>query len=114
MRWNGPLLASGGFDLDLIPPEASLYEDFDLLPAEDGQEAQSSGTASLVPEGKDLDSAGCVLLAKTQPQSNISVPVGRTLCLITDEGRPALVTVKAVHKAANTVSVDVRVWQKPE
>ncbi|WP_281258526.1 hypothetical protein [Streptomyces phaeoluteigriseus] len=38
--------------------------------------------------------------------------VGRKACVLTDEERPALLTLVAVHQEAATASFDVTVWEK--
>lgn len=62
------------------------------------------------------DSAQCALLAQTQGQRNTTLPLiaGGKVCLTTDEGRTALVTVATIHPQAQNASLDVRIWQKTD
>ncbi|MER6441939.1 hypothetical protein ABT275_37240 [Streptomyces sp. NPDC001185] len=71
---------------------------------------------AVVPQGESPDDARCAVLAQTQGQrlADFPVAVGGKLCLVTSEGRSALVTVTAVHPQAQNVSVDVRIWQKTD
>ncbi|MFJ9250316.1 hypothetical protein [Streptomyces sp. NPDC101776] len=121
VRWSGSLLVSGDFDLDAIPPRAVLPTDGDiaLYQISAGQEAElTSVRASLavVPAGENPDSAKCALLSQTQGQRNATLPLtaGGKLCLITNEGRSALVTVTTVHPQARNASLDVIIWQKTD
>ncbi|MFE9679472.1 hypothetical protein ACFYO5_36110 [Streptomyces sp. NPDC006259] len=115
--WSGPLLVTSGFgfDLDLVPPEqttGTMAADFSLSVTEDGKAAFTYYTMAVVPEGQNPSPEQCALLAKTQGLGDSSVPVGRSSCLITGEGRPALVSVTAV--TSGTVSLNARVWNTPQ
>ncbi|MFD4547532.1 hypothetical protein [Streptomyces sp. NPDC058466] len=116
VRWSGPLLISGDFDLDSVPPHVPLPTEGDIIlnQIKDGHEAEFTGRAGMavVPEGESPDPAECILLVQTQPQAHIAVPAGRRLCLITNEGRPALVTATALHPDAGTVGLNVLVWEQ--
>ena len=121
VRWSGSLLVSGDFNLDSIPPQADLPTDGDIAmyQVSAGQEAElfsSRVNLAAVPEGEDPDSAQCALLAQTQGQRNTTLPLiaGGKVCLITDEGRTALVTVATIHPQAQNASLDVRIWQKTD
>ncbi|MFE0513208.1 hypothetical protein [Streptomyces sp. NPDC058964] len=121
VRWSGMLLVSGDFNLDSVPPGGDLPTDGDieLSKISDGQEAvlrSDRANLAVVPQGEDPDSARCAALAQTQGQriTDLPVAVGGKLCLITNEGRSALVIVTAVHPQAQNVSVDVRIWQKTD
>ncbi|WP_328733554.1 hypothetical protein [Streptomyces bobili] len=114
--WSGPLLVTSGFgfDLDLVPPEqttGTMAADFSLNVTEDGKAAFTYYTMAVVPEGQSPGPEQCALLAKTQGLGDSTVPVGRSSCLITGEGRPALVTVTAL--TSGTVSLNARVWNTP-
>ncbi|MGW3652455.1 hypothetical protein [Streptomyces sp. NPDC000878] len=121
VRWSGSLLVSGDFNLDSIPPQADLPTggDIAVLQISDGQEAELTSSRvglAVVPKGENPDSAKCALLAQTQGQrlATLSLTAGDKVCLITDEGRTALVTVTAVHPQAENASLDVRIWQKTD
>ncbi|MGW3037458.1 hypothetical protein ACWDCB_40465 [Streptomyces sp. NPDC001178] len=66
---------------------------------------------AVVPSGEHPGYADCVLMAKTQSQSDSSVTEGRSLCFITGGGHPALLTVTAIRSSENKVNVTVRVWR---
>src|SRR3954447_8445440 len=121
VRWSGSLLVSGDFNLDSTPPQPDAPTDGDISLSQisDGQEAELTSyrtNLALVPKGENPDSAKCALLAKTQGQPGATLPLtaGGRVCLITSEGRTALVTVTTVHPQAQNASLDVRIWQKTD
>ncbi|MFF9410354.1 hypothetical protein ACF1B0_33235 [Streptomyces anandii] len=121
VRWTGPLLVSGDFNLDSVPPQGAMPTDGDieLSQINDGQEAvlrSARASLAVVPQGENPDAARCTVLAQTQGQrlADLPVAVGGKLCLITSEGRPSLVTVTAVHPEAQNASLDVHIWQKTD
>ena len=112
-RWSGSLLfeQNGSFDLDLTPPTKEGDADVSFYAPTGEKEAEFWNTSmAITPQGKTTDAAECVFLVKTQSKSDIAVPVGRSFCLITTAGRPAIITVKKVDAA--DVTVNVRVWDK--
>lgn len=115
-HWSGPLLYSGNdtYDLDLIPPEKGTEGGemtFDVI-SEEREAIFYDDPIALVPQGEHPDATECTLIAKTQSTSKVTVPVGRSICLITGAGRTAIVTVKALHIADATVEADAQVWNK--
>ncbi|MEU6351016.1 hypothetical protein ABZ896_17025 [Streptomyces sp. NPDC047072] len=118
VRWAGPILvgSGSGFDLDTLPPEESTFtgpQDFQANVSDDGTQANFPyGQMAVVPRDQDPSYEDCVLLAKTQPQYPLISP-GNSVCLITGEKRVAVVTVTAVHREAENVSMRVSIWEKP-
>ncbi|MFF7290201.1 hypothetical protein [Streptomyces griseorubiginosus] len=112
IRWAGTILVGGGsgFNLDTLPPEVDS-SDFQANVSDDGTQANfPRGQMAVVPAGQDPSYEECVLLVKTQPQ-NPGVSPGRSVCLVTDEKRVAVVTVTAVHRQANNMSMHVSIWE---
>jgi hypothetical protein len=112
VQWSGPLLLESYFDLDQIPPENNMDQDV-VLNGIDAQEAHLiyNGYA-LVPKGGSPGFDDCKLLVSTKSRSAVDVPEGRSICLKTNEGRIALVTLDSLHSGTGTVDITVKVWRK--
>jgi len=112
VQWSGPLLLESYFDLDQIPPENNLDQDV-VLDVIEAQEAHLIyNEYALVPKGESPGFDECKLLVSTKSQSVVDVPEGRSICLKTNEGRIALVTLDSLHSGAGTVDITAKVWRK--
>ncbi|MGW3426233.1 hypothetical protein [Streptomyces phaeochromogenes] len=116
--WSGPLLFSGNeaYDLDLAPPEKDSEGGemtFDTI-NEEREATFYEESMAIVPQGEHPNSAECTLLAKTQSASVITIPAGRSFCLITGAGRTAIVTINGLNIADGTVEADAQVWDKAQ
>ncbi|MGW3313871.1 hypothetical protein ACWDG9_45750 [Streptomyces sp. NPDC001073] len=98
-----------------MPPEENVFtgpEDFQANVSNDGTQATFPyGQIAVAPKGPDPNYEQCALLVKTQPQ-NPAISPGRSVCVITSEKRVAVVTVTAVHREAETMSMHVHVWEE--
>ncbi|WP_328555275.1 hypothetical protein [Streptomyces sp. NBC_00358] len=113
-HWSGRVKFNGWFNLDSVPPSSDGGGDLRM----DG--ITDTGAATFIdfnmvemPKGETPTPDSCVLLVKTQPDQNIDLPVGRTICFVTDEGRPAMATVVSLDKVDVKATLDVTVWEVP-
>ncbi|MFK8905897.1 hypothetical protein [Streptomyces sp. YS-3] len=107
-------------ELDSLPPEVAGRGDIHSVKVTSSREAKltaySFGTAefALVPAGDSPSPQECTLLVKTQPVGTVAMTIGRTVCAVSDQGRPTLITLTAVDQEAQSVGLDLTVWEKPE
>ncbi|NUQ98398.1 MAG: hypothetical protein HOY79_18205 [Streptomyces sp.] len=114
-RWSGRVEFAGYFDFDAIPPSSTGTGDVHIAGITDGGEAELTGyTSVLLAEGKAPSPAECTQLVQTQGSDDVTVAAGRTVCLITSDGRPAAAKVVSVSSpSSGRVAFDVTVWEKP-
>ncbi|MEU6547061.1 hypothetical protein [Streptomyces sp. NPDC046859] len=113
VRWKGRLLVEQDrFALDQVPPAPTIgITDLVAQVTDTGDGIEFyEGESALVPQGEEPSSKTCWTLARTQAQTGLVTPTGKSACLITEEGRAALVKVVSVR--AGVAQVDVTVWEE--
>lgn len=113
IRWSGRLLLKGEHNLDLVPPEEGANWDikFDGVNSDGKSATLVHVDMAILPNGKIPDIAECTLLAKTQGTNPVSMPVGASACMLTDDRRPVLIKLNSVNAVANTAQATVKVWE---
>ncbi|KUN58402.1 hypothetical protein ACH3Y9_40345 [Streptomyces sp. WSLK1-5] len=106
---------SGYFNFDEIPPSSAGNGDLKMDGITDSGAAEFGAYDKvLMPPGSHPTPDECVLLVKTQPDQDVDLPMGRTICFVTDEGRPVSATAVAVDRKDGRVAMDITVWEKTE